>query len=316
MKTVIILLSDKRSGSTMFQDAICANPTVQTLRYSPHTYLESHHWLKGAVLLGVHPSLFSNGKTYKNYGSRKSARTYLVDELKGNLPDYSIPKDNKQLVFEGWEALCDRYAQPIFFEKSPQHLSNWAALSLLLEWAQRTSRFKVKFIGLVRNPLSVQYSAFKLFRTIPEKRQYSWLNTQRNLLAFWHLIGKENFYLVRYEDVVNDAQTEMAKICDYIGIEYFPEMAHKIHGESKSKWHEDEYFNFSLDRSIIQLARAFGYTDENLVNTNFKSLNRWKRFVWRLKTRLLRLKNKILNRVIVPFVIKFRLRSVKDFFSN
>ena len=100
MKTVVILLSDKRSGSTMFQDALCAHPKVQTVEYSPHTYLETHHWLKAAVLLSVHHSLFSNGITYKNYGSRKNARIYLENELKGNLPDYEIPKDDKQLVFE------------------------------------------------------------------------------------------------------------------------------------------------------------------------------------------------------------------------
>ena len=104
MKTVVILLSDKRSGSTMFQDALCAHPNIQTVDYSPHTYLETHHWLKAAVLLGQNPSLFSNGKTYKNYGSKKNARIYLEAELKGNLPNYIIPKDDKQLVFEGWVA--------------------------------------------------------------------------------------------------------------------------------------------------------------------------------------------------------------------
>ena len=143
MKTVVILLSDKRSGSTMFQDALCAHPKVQTVEYSPHTYLETHYWLKAAVLLGVNPLLFEKGKVYKNYGSKNNTRIYLEDLLTKNLPNYIIPKDNKQLVFEGWEALCERFARPVFFEKSPQFLAHWSALSLLLEWAQKTQKYKV-----------------------------------------------------------------------------------------------------------------------------------------------------------------------------
>ena len=239
MKTVVILLSDKRSGSTMFQDALCTHPKVQTVEYSPHTFLETHHWLKAAVLLSVNPSLFSSGKTYKNYGSRKNARIYLESELKGNLPDYEIPKDDKQLVFEGWEALCDRFAQPIFFEKSPQHLAHWAALSLLLEWAQQTKKYKVKIIGLVRNPMAVQYSAFKLFRTLPRQRQYGWLNMHKNLLACKSLLREEQFQLIRYEDIVDTPETTLTEICNFIGVVYNPVMAQKIHGNSKTKWNDD-----------------------------------------------------------------------------
>jgi hypothetical protein len=67
MPTVIILLSDKRSGSTMFQNEICKHPDIQTVIYSPHTYLETHHWLKGAVLLGK--------SDYSGYGLKK---TFLI----------------------------------------------------------------------------------------------------------------------------------------------------------------------------------------------------------------------------------------------
>ena len=308
MKTVVILLSDKRSGSTMFQNAICAHPKVQTVEYSPHTYLETHHWLKAAVLLSVHPSLFSNGKTYKNYGSRKNARIYLEAELKGNLTNYGIPKDDKQLVFEGWEALCDRFAQPVFFEKSPQHLAHWAALSLLLEWAQQTKKYKVKIIGLVRNPLAVQYSAFKLFRTLPNQRQYGWLETHKNLLAIRGMLDKDRFQLIRYEDIVDAPESRLTAICNFIGIEYDATMAHKIHGNSKTKWNNDPYFTLTLDPAVIQMANTFGYAATVLNNDNTKQPSAWELFVWNINTMFIKLKNRILNRLVVPILLKFKLK--------
>ena len=308
MKTVVILLSDKRSGSTMFQDALCTHPKVQTVEYSPHTYLETHHWLKAAVLLNIHPSRLSNGKTYKNYGSRKNARIYLESELKGNLPDYEIPKDDKQLVFEGWEALCDQFAQPIFFEKSPQHLANWAALSLLLEWAQQTKKYKVKIIGLVRNPLAVQYSAFKLFRTLPNQRQYGWLHMHKNLLAFKNLLHEDQFQLIRYEDIVDDSETTLTAICNFIGIEYDATMAHKIHGNSKTKWNDDPYFTLTLDSAVTQMANTFGYVASALKNDNTKQPSAWELFVWNCNTMLLKGKNRLINRFIRPILLKLKIK--------
>ena len=63
-RTVVILLSDKRSGSTMLQDELCKHSDIQHVAYSPPTYFETHHWLKAAVLLGM------PAKTY--YGHRVS----------------------------------------------------------------------------------------------------------------------------------------------------------------------------------------------------------------------------------------------------
>ena len=114
-KTVVILLSDKRSGSTMFQRELCRHPAIQTVTYSPHTYLETHHWLKGAVMLNLDPSLFCGNKVYEGYGSKANARIYTEDLICRNVPDFEIPKNDRELIFQGWEALCEKFAQPVFF---------------------------------------------------------------------------------------------------------------------------------------------------------------------------------------------------------
>jgi hypothetical protein len=266
-RTVVILLSDKRSGSTMFQRELCKHPDIQTVAYSPHSYLETHHWLKGAVLLGMAPETFIGGKVYAGYGSRANARTYLMDCVKQNVPEFQIPKDDRALVFEGWEALCNQYAQPVFFEKSPQILSQWAALSLLLEWMHQTN-FKVKIIGLTRNPLSVQYSAFELFNTNPADRQYAWLEGQKNMLALRSLLPAGDFFSVRYEDVIEQPQATFASVCKFIGVPALPEIGASVHSESLTKWKDDPYFTLKLDLVVKQMAIEFGYTSADLTDSN------------------------------------------------
>jgi len=94
-RSVVILLSDKRSGSTMLQEELCKHPDIQHVAYSPHTYFETHHWLKAAVLLGMPPQTFYGHRVYRGYGSKKNARTYLIDCVKRNVPDFSVPADDR-----------------------------------------------------------------------------------------------------------------------------------------------------------------------------------------------------------------------------
>lgn len=296
MATVAILLSDKRSGSTMLQDELRRHPDIQRVDYSPHTYFETHHWLKAAVLLRRPDALYGDGRTYEGYGGRRNARAYMVDLLTRNVPEFTAPDDDEALVFEGWEALCGRYARPVFFEKSPQVLAHWAALDLLLEWRERTAH-SVKLIGLVRNPLAVQHSAEALFQSDPEVRQLSWLRTQRNLLAVREMTLETDFRLFRYEDVVAEPQETLAQICAFIGVEPHPAVGEGVHGRSREKWAASDGFTLQLDRSVARIARSLGYSGEELANANRATAGaaarrsaprRWRRAMTRLRDRLLR----------------------------
>ncbi len=263
--TVVLLLSDKRSGSTMFQDELCRHPAVQHVAYSPHTYSETHHWLKAAVLLDRPAPLFVGNRVYGNYGSAANARTYMIDTLARNIPGYVAPQDDAALVFEGWEALCARFARPVFFEKSPQILVQWAALSLLLEWKART-RFRVRLIGLVRNPLAVQYSAQALFSSEAESRQFSWLMGQRNLLTLKSMLPAEDFLLLRYEDIIADPRGRFDAVCDFVGLPRDGTVGSGAHAESLEKWRDDPEYTLQLDPAVRQIAEVFGYTAAELDN--------------------------------------------------
>ncbi|VAX11786.1 hypothetical protein MNBD_GAMMA26-1256 [hydrothermal vent metagenome] len=304
-KTVVILLSDKRSGSTMFEDELCRHPDIQHVEYTPHSYFETHHWLKAAVVLGMAPETFSGGCVYPGYGSAVGARSYLIDCIKKNVPQFSVPENDRTLIFHGWDALCERFANPVFFEKSPQILAHWASLSLLYEWMQSTD-YKVKIIGLTRNPLSVQYSAYKLFHTDPKKRQFGWLETQKNLLAFQALLPVDSFMHVRYEDIITQHKATFARVCGFIGVSEDHGIGSNVHSQSINKWMDDPRFTIRLDETVKQIAYHFGYTDEDLTNPLKTELPRWQKIRERISGGLSSIPVRLRDRWIKPLLLRIK----------
>ena len=265
MSTVVVLLSDKRSGSTMFQRELCRHPDIRHVQYTPHANHETHHWLKGAVMTGMPAQTFADGKVYQGYGPPRNAHAYLIDCVRGNVPDYQPTGTDKELVFDAFEALCDAYARPVFFEKSPQHLSNWGSLMLLLEWSQCTAR-TVRFIGLTRNPMAVMHSALAKFHTPPESRQYFWMHSQKNLLAFEQLVPADSFLHCRYEDIIEAPASALREVTEFIGLPANDTVGSGANASSLEKWRGDTSYRFVLDDAVAQLAAGFGYDHLDLDN--------------------------------------------------
>ena len=303
--TVVILLSDKRSGSTIFQDEFCRHPEVTHVEYSPHTYFETQHWLKAARLLEMPRESFY-GHQYPNSLKLKSAaRKYLVECLQGNLPQMSLPADDHELVFDGWEQLCHRFAKPVFFEKSPQHLAQWGALSLLLKWIRQTS-YRVQILGLVRNPQAVLYSAAKLFVTDPTVRQFGWADMHRNLLTLQQLLPAEQLKIVHYESMIGDPQAFFGEVQSFIGLQPSSSMGQGVHANSSHKWRQDPHYALQLHESVSQIAASFGYHESDLENPG-KSQPPAPQRVWqRTRNAWISTHARIFNGMIKPGVIGWK----------
>lgn len=302
--TVVILLSDKRSGSTIFQTELCKHDSVASVDYSPHTYEETQHWLKAARLLGTNKEFYGHEipSVLKN---RLSTRQYTADCIAGNVSGFSVPAGDRELVFDGWETLCTHFARPVFFEKSPQHLGCWAALSLMMEWIQ-TTKFKVRVIGLIRNPLSVMYSADNLFMTDPKVRQFYWADMYRNLLALKAILPPEQLKIMRYEDVIASPISQFAEVCEFIGVEAASNIGADVHVNSKNKWIGDLEYDVKLTESVKQIARHFGYSDEELNNPDKPGVPQFKKIKGRVRLALLQVKSKIVNGWLKPLLLRFR----------
>ncbi|MFW2439048.1 MAG: sulfotransferase family protein [Arenicellales bacterium] len=262
--TVVILLSDKRSGSTMFERELCKHPDINHVTYTPHSYNETHHWNKAACLL-EQGSRASTDSNCRGYGSKTGARQYLIDCIVGNIPNFTASQNDEGLVYDGWKALCQKFAKPVFFEKSPQLIHNLCALELLLKWHEKTE-FNVRFIGLVRNPMAVMYSAQKLFGTDPVERQHGWADSCSNLDKFEERIGSEKFLLVKYEDLVDEPVRAFGEICSFIGVNPVGEIGKDVHSRSADAWKSAKNFTLHLDEKVAAVAKAYGYSDEELAN--------------------------------------------------
>jgi len=258
-------------------------------------------------MLDMPKMMFSGHRVYRGYGSRANAKAYLVDCIRRNVPDFEVPANDRELVFQGWDALCHRFAQPVFFEKSPQFLAHWASLSLMLEWIQSTE-FTVRIIGLTRNPLSVLYSAEKLFHTDPEARQYGWMAIQKNLLSFQAVLSEGSFLGVQYENVIESPIETFRQVCEFIGISYHDDVGKNVHSRSLNKWKDDPAFTVRLDESVKQLARCFGYTDDELDNPMKPEPARLTRCASRLKAKAELARACLRDRILRPLRLRLRPR--------
>ncbi len=256
----VILLSEQRSGSTIFHDEFTKHPLVHPIRSTEHLYDETLYWIKAACLLGLPAEDFLDGKPLYD---RETARTKLIDFLRGNMPDYVVPKDDEELIFGGWTALCKEFG-PIFFEKSPQHIKHWAALTLILRYLEANPDSRV--VGLVRNPQGMIYSAWSSWRSRPRIRQFVWRQSHENLLRFREAVNPAQFLLVRYEDLSDAPIDTMRAVCRFANLDYDAQVGLGVHRKSIDKWRIDPIYTLQLDESVKAVARVFGYTDADMEN--------------------------------------------------
>jgi hypothetical protein len=291
----VLLLSDKSSGSTALQYELLKHPRVQAVGYTMHNDHETLFWVKAAVLLGQEQVDFVEGR----FPIRPAeARRDLHALLRENVPGWAPPPSDQALVFDGWRALCESHA-PVFFEKSPHHLNNWAATALLLRYALTTDH-DVRIVGLVRNPLAVLYSAWTRWLTPPRQRQAYWLRTYRNLLAVEALVGSDRVHIVRYEDLIAEPVARLRGLTDWLGLAPEAAVGEGLHARSARKWVGDEGFDLDLDPAVVAIAKRFGYTDEDLHNPPKAGLPAARRLQNSLTRRYRVNKGKLKNRVLRP----------------
>ena len=301
--TVVMLLSDKRSGSTMFQKELCKHPKISHVSYSPHTYFETHHWLKAAVMLDAPKQEYYGHKPHVGYGSKMGARQYMIDCARGNVPEFRVPDNDRDLIINGWEAISKQFAKPVFFEKTPHYIGHWACLNLILSWIKSTD-FEVKIIGLVRNPMGVMYSAYQLFHTDPYERQFAWASSYRNLMAFESMLAPENFHLVRYEDIIGNPIRTFKTVCEFLDVEYDSDIGKEVRRDSVNKWQNDQNFGFQIHENVASLAKVFGYTDEELGNAGKREDCINESLLWKIRKFYRLNRAMITDRLLKPLLLK------------
>lgn len=256
----VILLSEKSSGSSPFQNLLSQTPAVKRIAKTSHYENETLYWTKAASILQM-PQLEAIDSEVPI--ERFDAKIQLIRLLKENLDNYHPPVDERELIFDGWQKLCEKF-QPVFLEKSPHHLYQWSAIELILECMDRLKGVQFLVVGLIRNPMDTIYSQFRRWRTRPESLQNQWIIAYQNLRRLKKML-KEKLVIVQYEDVAQSVNV-LRPVFDFCNIKETTQ--NFFHKKSIGRWKNDRLFGFSLSSDAIALAEYYGYQRKDLVNTN------------------------------------------------
>jgi hypothetical protein len=256
----LIILSDKSSGSSALQSRLLQIPQVHGIAWTRHFESETLYWTKAASVLGC-PQIKMHQSEVPI--PRERARRELITFLERNLWEHVPPTSDRDLIFEGWRALCRRFG-PVFCEKSPHHLVQWSALELILECQERQPDIDFLLIGLVRNPMDTIYSQFRRWRARPERLQEQWQVAYENLLALKERC-RERLIVLRYEDIVR-SEAALEPVFRFCGAQVDDVAPTILHAASLAKWKRDRRFGFVPDESLVALARRYGYEEDELRN--------------------------------------------------
>lgn len=256
----IIILSTKSAGSSACQNLLAKFSKISHLTKTRHFQNETLYWTKAASILNMQQISMLDSEVPL---PRQKAQHDLLKLLEDNLDSFTPPKQGKELIFEGWRALCRQYS-PIFLEKSPHHLYQWSAIQLILEAMDRLDDIDFILIGLVRNPMDMLYSSFRRWRIDPEKAQYEWMISYRNLLKLKKLTP-EKLIIIRYEDMVANLDC-LQPVFEFCGASTGSADKKYLHKKSLQRWKGDRLYGFNLAGEVLSLAQSFGYRQEELLN--------------------------------------------------
>lgn len=308
---VILLLSDKRSGSTFFQEMFNRRPEISTVKYTPHSNGETHFWTMAAVLLDdrlMKKQVFL--RQYNGYGSVRSTRLLMhrLLEKNGVLIDREIKHSDD--IFYYWEKLIECSGNHFFFEKSPQLLSSFSATLLLIKWLNFT-RKEVFVIGLIRNPYAVLNSAYQLFHTNPEKRQFGWLDAYRNMYFIKGIFPYDYVSIVKYEDLVSTPEVIFKALSDKLGIEEWDRNSFSIiKQDSLDSWKSSSLLNNGLNQYVEILSNFVGYASRKTSVSDKTFHNEYKPFLDRIN----RIRRALFSRIYYRYLkwVKYLTDDLKN----
>ena len=256
----LIVLSEKSSGSSAFQELLSSLVTIRHVDTTRHGENETLFWTKAASILGMPQRRMVDSEVpIAPDQARRDLRALLVN----NVPDARIPINDNDLIFDGWKALCSRYS-PLFLEKSPHHLCQWSALQLILRCMEKLDSTDFLLIGLIRNPMDTIYSQYKRWRSRPEAVEKQWRVAYTNLIELKSRLN-DQLVIIRYEDITLSLET-LQPVLDFCGVPQHMLDKEFFHRHSIQKWRNDNRFGFALAAETVELAQSFGYSLSDLSN--------------------------------------------------
>jgi len=219
----VFILSPHRSGSTLLRVILGGNPQLfappelELLRFNT---------------LGERKAAFSGRYSFWMEGTIRT-----IMEIRGCSAEDAIALmaelEGKNLTTKEFYQRLQQWLgeEQILVDKTPSY-------SIDLETLKRAEiNFQNPlYIHLVRHPYATMrsYEAAKVEQIFPYQHPFNprelaelvWLISHQNILEFLQQVPQHRQYQVKFEDLVKQPQTTVAGICQFLGVEFHPDMLH------------------------------------------------------------------------------------------
>jgi len=219
----VFILSPHRSGSTLLRVILGGNPQLfappelELLRFNT---------------VGERKAAFSGRYSFWMEGTIRT-----IMEIRGCSAQDAIALmaelEGKNLTTKEFYQRLQQWLgeEQILVDKTPSY-------SIDLETLKRAEiNFQNPlYIHLVRHPYATMrsYEAAKVEQIFPYQHPFNprelaelvWLISHQNILEFLQQVPQHRQYQVKFEDLVKQPQTTVAGICQFLGVEFHPDMLH------------------------------------------------------------------------------------------
>jgi len=216
-KAPVFLVGCPRSGTTLLQSLLAAHPQIASFPESKFFHYlvpqyEPRRRFLGLASRQLKPRL---EEFFKEEISRP--------EMLQRLPRIPLMSQYTRKFIKILQNLAEEQGKSIFLEKTPEHLYHIDYIEKIVP--------RVRFIHILRNGSDVVASMYEVTRKYPSwlwRGAWSldycierWIQAVEISRSHLH---KPNHILIRYEQLVEDPQTELEKLCEFIGIEFTQRM--------------------------------------------------------------------------------------------
>ena len=216
----VFILSPHRSGSTLLRVMLGGNPQL----FAPPE-LE----LLKFNTLGERNEEFSGRYSFWGEGTIRT-----IMEIQGCSPEEAIAlmeelSAENLTTKEFYRLIQEWLGEQILVDKTPSYSIDLATLQ----------RAEIDFqnpiyIHLMRHPYGTMrsYEEARVEQTFPYQHPFNsqelaelvWLISHQNILEFLQHVPQERQYQVKFEDIVSQPQTTVEGICQFIGVDFHPDM--------------------------------------------------------------------------------------------
>jgi hypothetical protein len=185
------------------------------------------------------------------------------------------------------QVFADHWGKPIMGEKTPAHLRY---VPTLMKWFPDG-----KVIHMLRDPRAIFISELRRRKELPVTPPFKqlrrfiflfklyimlqttvvWLESIQRYYKYKR-IYPDNYYLLKFEDLVSDSEKHIRQVCDFLGVEFQDKMLEQkvvsrgfqlgrtgFDAEAATRWkkHIDPWINVWFSFWLGKYLREFGYLD-------------------------------------------------------